>query len=169
MAQLVTGKTRYMQRESDWLRGAEAILSLLVLEKSCVIAPVFPRRKSPTTNEMLAQCTDQYRDGLGPGFISDNLLEELGFRLIKSTIQEQRRGRQRPDNFVPACRSLFPVAAIWNDRLGSTLHSLDALDIRRQVRFDPLPLRIVQPKQVPAHDPNPFQKRIRIVLSAQKN
>jgi hypothetical protein len=30
---------------------------------------------------------------------------ELGFRLIKSTIQEQRRGRQRPDNFVPTCRS----------------------------------------------------------------
>ena len=29
----------------------------------------------------------------------------LGSRLIKSTIQEQRRGRQRPDNFVPACRS----------------------------------------------------------------
>jgi hypothetical protein len=29
-----------------------------------------------------------------------------------------------------------------------------APDIRRQ-RFDPLPLRIVQPKQVPAHDPNP--------------
>src|SRR5262245_50082095 len=30
---------------------------------------------------------------------------ELGSRLIKSTIQEQRRGRQRPDNFAPACRS----------------------------------------------------------------
>jgi carbon-monoxide dehydrogenase large subunit len=29
----------------------------------------------------------------------------LGSRLIKSTIQEQRRGRQRPDNFAPACRS----------------------------------------------------------------
>ena len=34
-----------------------------------------------------------------------NLPPCLGFRLIKSTIQEQRRGRQRPDNFVPACRS----------------------------------------------------------------
>src|SRR5438105_893982 len=29
----------------------------------------------------------------------------LGSRLIKSTIQEQRRGRQRPGNFEPACRS----------------------------------------------------------------
>src|SRR5262245_32046356 len=69
---------------------------------------------------------------------------------IKSTIRERRRGRQRPGNFAPACRSglrcaflqsvertldapaqlvetlaeaerLFPVAAIWNDRLGSAL------------------------------------------------
>ena len=31
--------------------------------------------------------------------------ERLGFRLIRSTIQEQRRGRQRRDNFAPACRS----------------------------------------------------------------
>src|SRR5262249_27567003 len=29
----------------------------------------------------------------------------LGSRLIKSTIQEQRRGRQRPGNFAPTCRS----------------------------------------------------------------
>jgi len=45
---------------------------------------------------------------------------------------------------------------------------LDAPYIRRQVRFDPIPLLIAQPKQVPAHDPA-FQKRIRIVLSDQKN
>ena len=35
---------------------------------------------------------------------------------------------------------------------------LDAPDIRRQVRFDPLPLLIAQPKQVPAHDPDPLPK-----------
>jgi hypothetical protein len=35
---------------------------------------------------------------------------------------------------------------------------LDAPDIRRQVRLDPLPLLIAQPKQVAAHDPNPFPK-----------
>src|SRR5262245_41535149 len=33
------------------------------------------------------------------------LTSELGSRLIKSTIQEQRRGKQRPGNFAPACRS----------------------------------------------------------------
>ena len=30
---------------------------------------------------------------------------ELRSGLIKSTIQERRRGRQRPGNFAPACRS----------------------------------------------------------------
>jgi hypothetical protein len=49
------------------------------------------------------------------------------------------------------------------------VYPLDAPDIRRQVRFDPLQLLIAQPKQVPAHDPNPLQKRIRIVLSEPKN
>jgi hypothetical protein len=38
------------------------------------------------------------------------------------------------------------------------VHPLDAPDIRRQVRFDPLPLLIAQPKQVPAHDPNLLPK-----------
>jgi uncharacterized protein len=45
------------------------------------------------------------------------------------------------------------------------VHPLDAPDIRWQARFDPLPLLIAQPKQVPAHDPDPLPKtnQIRIV------
>src|SRR5262245_16035561 len=35
------------------------------------------------------------------------------------------------------------------------VRSLDAPDIRRQVRFDPIPLLIAQPKQVAAHDASP--------------
>jgi len=38
------------------------------------------------------------------------------------------------------------------------LHPLDPPDIRRQARFDPLPLLIAQPKQVSAHDPDPPSK-----------
>ena len=38
------------------------------------------------------------------------------------------------------------------------VHPLDAPDIRWQAGLDPLPLRIAQPKQVPAHDPNPLPK-----------
>jgi hypothetical protein len=36
---------------------------------------------------------------------------------------------------------------------------LDAAYIRRQMRFDPPPLLVAQPKQVPAHDPNPLPKK----------
>ena len=35
---------------------------------------------------------------------------------------------------------------------------LDAPYIRRQMRFDPSPLLVAQPKQVPAHDPDPLPK-----------
>jgi uncharacterized protein len=38
------------------------------------------------------------------------------------------------------------------------IRSLNTADIRRQVRFDPIPLFIAQPKQVLAHDPNPPSK-----------
>ena len=33
---------------------------------------------------------------------------------------------------------------------------LDAPNIRRQMRFDPYPLLVAQPKQVPAHNPDPL-------------
>ena len=46
--------------------------------------------------------------------------------------------------------------------------ALDAAHIRWQMRFNPRPLFIAQPKEILAHDPNPFQNRIRIVLSASK-
>jgi len=34
--------------------------------------------------------------------------------------------------------------------------SLDAAYVRRQIRLDPLPLLIAQPKQILAHDPDPL-------------
>jgi len=37
--------------------------------------------------------------------VYNDFLTGLGSRLIKSTIQERRRGRQRPGNFARACRS----------------------------------------------------------------
>jgi hypothetical protein len=47
--------------------------------------------------------------------------------------------------------------------------SLNTPHIRGQVRLDPLPLLIAQPEQISAHDPDPFQNRIRIVLSERRN
>ena len=51
----------------------------------------------------------------------------------------------------------------------AVVHPLDAPYIRRQMRFDPFPLLVAQPKQILRTIPIPFQKRIRIVLSEQKN
>ena len=44
---------------------------------------------------------------------------------------------------------------------------LDTAYISRQVRFDPLPLLVAQPKQIPAHDPNPSPKE-KIALRYRK-
>jgi hypothetical protein len=57
---------------------------------------------------------------------------------------------------APATAALQHVHDAADD--AAIVHPFDALDIRRQVRFDTLPLRIAQPKQVPAHDPNPLPK-----------
>jgi uncharacterized protein len=51
----------------------------------------------------------------------------------------------------------------------AVVRAFDTSHIRWQMTFDPLPLLIAQPKQVLAHDPDPFQKRIKIVLSQRKN
>jgi uncharacterized protein len=46
---------------------------------------------------------------------------------------------------------------------------LDTAHIGWQVRFDPLPLLIAQPKQIPAHDPNPSPKENQYrIVTAEK-
>jgi len=40
----------------------------------------------------------------------------------------------------------------------AVIRPLDAPYIRRQMRFDPSPLLVAQPKQVPAHNPDPLPK-----------
>jgi hypothetical protein len=54
------------------------------------------------------------------------------------------------------------------------VNPLDATDIGRQMRLDPQPLLVAQPKQIPAHGTNPFQNEsgpygIRIALQQQQN
>jgi uncharacterized protein len=48
---------------------------------------------------------------------------------------------------------------------------LDTSHIGRQVRFYPLPLLIAQPKQISAHDPNPFpnENQYRIIRPTKFN
>jgi hypothetical protein len=37
------------------------------------------------------------------------------------------------------------------------VYPFDTANIGRQMRLDPSPLPVAQPKQIPAHDPDPFQ------------
>jgi hypothetical protein len=60
-------------------------------------------------------------------------------------------------------RAVAPAAAASQNVHDATddaaiICSLYAAHILRQVRFDPLPLIIGQPKLVPAHDPSPLPK-----------
>jgi len=71
-------------------------------------------------------------------------------------------------------RAIAPTTAALENMHDPTdnpaiINPLHTANIGRQVRLDPSPLLVAQPKQIPAHDPDPSQKRIRIVLSAPKN
>jgi hypothetical protein len=60
-------------------------------------------------------------------------------------------------------RAIAPATAAFehmHDTADDTaiIRPLDPAHIRRQVRFDPPPLLIAKPKQVPGHDPNPLPK-----------
>jgi len=70
-------------------------------------------------------------------------------------------------------RAVAPATATFQDLHDAAndapiILPFDASHVRRQVRFDPFPLLVAQPKEIASHDPDPFKKRIRIVLSAQK-
>ena len=71
-------------------------------------------------------------------------------------------------------RAIAPATAAFQNMHdaaddAAVVRPLDAPYIRRQMRFDPSPLLVAQPKQVPAHNPDPFQQQIRIALSERKN
>jgi hypothetical protein len=78
--------------------------------------------------------------------------------------------RRRPVGF----RTIGPAAAAFQHVYDAAddaaiILSLDTTHIGWQAGFDPPPLLVAQPKQIPAHDPNPSLKRISIVWSQQKN
>jgi hypothetical protein len=48
------------------------------------------------------------------------------------------------------------VSSVWS---AEHIPPLDTSQVSRQMRLDPLPLLVAQPKQIPAHDPNPSPKK----------
>jgi hypothetical protein len=64
--------------------------------------------------------------------------------------------------------AITPAAAALEDMHNpaddpTIIDPLNAANIRRQMRLDPRPLLVAQPKQVRPHEPDPLPKRIRIV------
>ena len=60
-------------------------------------------------------------------------------------------------------RAIAPATAAFQNMHdtaddAAVVRPLDAPYIRRQMRFDPSPLLVAQPKQVPAHNPDPLPK-----------
>jgi chromosome partitioning protein len=126
--------TRYISNRRKWCYEHRVSLELpehyAVTDESDDEAPewktaVRAKRFVPHLKKMVQRCDHDFividtpsgrqhlnllREGVADTLltpINDSLidLDVLGFRLIKSTIQERRRGRQRPDNFAPACHS----------------------------------------------------------------
>ena len=50
----------------------------------------------------------------------------------------------------------------------AVVHPLDAADIRRQERLDPLPLLVAQPKQIPAHNFKSFPPKNHYLIVSEK-
>jgi len=76
-------------------------------------------------------------------------------------------------------RAIAPAAATFQDMHdpaddAAIVHPFNTTNIGRQMRLDPSPLHIAQPKQIPAHDLDPFQYEsgsygIRIAALQQHN
>jgi hypothetical protein len=74
--------------------------------------------------------------------------------------------RRRPVGFVtigPAAAALQHVHNAADN--AAIVLPLDTAHVGRQARFDPLPLLVAQPQQIPAHDPNPSQKENQYVTA----
>jgi Na+-driven multidrug efflux pump len=80
-----------------------AKLGLDALAGMALVFPLFMLLQMVSAGAMGGGILSAIARALGSG--KRDRANELGFRLIRSTIQEQRRGRQKRDNSAPACRS----------------------------------------------------------------
>jgi hypothetical protein len=109
-------------------------------------------------------------------------------RVYRSTVAGKRAEQAFPyaaprppgEAIVDRCRrpvgfgAIGPAAAAFQHMYNAADNAaivlpLDTAHIGWQVRFDPLPLLVAQPKQTPTHDPNPSPKenQYRIVGAEQ--
>jgi hypothetical protein len=102
-----------------------------------------------------------------PGEFSEQVFPDPTSRPAYKAIVDRRRWTILWWTIAPAAPTFQHMNDATDD--AAIICTLDTPNIRRQMRLDPPPLFVAQPKEILAHDPSPFQKRIRIVLSAQRN
>jgi hypothetical protein len=106
-----------------------------------------------------------------PGKLAEKILPDATPRPAHKTIIDCCRRTVLGRAIAPATAALQYMYDAADDP--PIVHPLDTPYIRRQVRFDPLPLLIAEPKQVPAHGPIPLRRitpyGIKIVLASQQN
>jgi hypothetical protein len=91
-----------------------------------------------------------------PGELPEQVFPDAAPRPAHKAVIDRCRRTILRRAIAPATAALQYMYDAADD--SAIVRPLDAPDIRRQVRVDPLPLLIAQPKQVPAHDPNPLPK-----------
>ncbi len=95
-------------RRAQWLVDDPASINLAsCINQAAVKLTTVAERTVPRGNGRFVRLAMLKPDSKGGLYLhlTEDTPGELGSGLIKSTIQEQRRGRQRPSNFAPACRS----------------------------------------------------------------
>src|SRR5258708_145960 len=91
-----------------------------------------------------------------PGKLPEQVSPDAAPRRAHKAVIDRCRRTILGRAIAPATAALQHMHDAADD--AAIVHPLDAPDIPRQVKFDPLPLLIAQPKQLPAHDPNPLPK-----------
>src|SRR5256886_10194039 len=91
-----------------------------------------------------------------PGKLPEQVFPDAAPCPAHEAVIDRRRRAILGRAIAPATATLQHVHDAADD--AAIVRPLDAPYIRRQVRFDPIPLLIAQPKQVPAHDPDPLPK-----------
>jgi len=91
-----------------------------------------------------------------PSKLPEKIFPDAALRPAHKAVIDRRRRTILGWTITPATAAFQNVHDAADD--APIVGPLDASHIRWQMRFDPTPLLVAQPKQIPAHDPNPLPK-----------
>ena len=122
---------------------------------ACFCSPLF----RPLPSDALSRCVESIHLCVCGSSVSSKLPEQVFPDATprpahKAIIRSLSEVHTRAGNRTSDSRFLQNMHDAADD--AAVVRPLDAPYIRRQMRFDPSPLLVAQPKQVPAHNPDPL-------------